>query len=231
MVESIIYIVDYVVQGVLVLLVVWYACSGWAKFDERIKTFRTWFAQNIEHLKGPIGTTIALVALGAAYSLGILANSFAYDLFQPAHEQIIHAAETNKRAEEVGSFWMAFFSPFARHRSGDDEAARARSLCTEIAWRNDKREVSQSALEPLTKQLRIHRGAAISSLAFALVSLMRLVIHQKRKLSAGCLVIGIIIYGLSMREWRDIEAQYHMDVRFGARTSSSPGLSECSFHQ
>lgn len=95
MIDSLIRIIDFVLQGVLVLFVVWYALHNIQWFrswkDKVYETFRTGilFGSDGQPAK-PIVTHIipetavlVAVAVGGSYALGVITNLAVYDLLQP----------------------------------------------------------------------------------------------------------------------------------------------------
>src|SRR2546423_12233972 len=107
-IDSFIRILDFVLQGALALLVVWYALSGFQRFKDWKKHAVTKltnptsalrsFITGAEHSKSGvivISTIFLAVVVSGTYALGVIVNAVAYDLLQPHHVELIQAVQEN----------------------------------------------------------------------------------------------------------------------------------------
>jgi hypothetical protein len=136
-VDSVVKVVDFVVQGLMFLFVVWYALHGikrFAGFDDR---FRESFGRFLPRDRrtepegaSPISgeasptpkmpdearrgswltdTVLLTLVIGGLYALGLITNEFSFLALEPAHESVILTVEQTKR-QHVFS-WSLLLSP------------------------------------------------------------------------------------------------------------------------
>lgn len=238
MIDSLILVVDFVVQGVLVFFVVWYALHDFRWFkswkDRLYGSFRAGILvssdgqpskPSVTHII-PETLVLVAVAVGGSYALGVITNLAIYDLLQPEHERIIKSVQDSYGLPEDNSRYLAPLSRLSRPTGHPDQAARKKSACQEINWITHKPEMEQMILEPIDKQLRISRGALLFSLLFAVVSFIKIFFRfGKRDKLWRSLILCIaasIVYLISIRTWAEAEARYHTFVRLGSQMSFSP---------
>ena len=239
-VDSIVRIADFVLQGVLFLAVVWYALHGIPSFDQ-------WFTDKRDRFLGLkrsspdsnstaafifTETALITVVVGGAYAIGLATNSLSLAIIEPAHEYIIQDVR-HGRTFNIPLSWRLVLSPVRRGVSRSEEIAYVESLCEELAWKGQRRELAQGELEPLVKQLRVLRGAMMCFLSLALVCFAKFCVQFARWLGGLHARSSrwwlLIIYSLcsfafyvgSMQAWTFVEADYHLSVYLGLRTTSS----------
>ena len=247
-IDALIRVVDFVLQGVLPLLVIWYAIGNFQWFKNWVKerksrlkdtdsTLGMIFSGSSESKSGSAlaSTVIVLVIVGGAYGLGVVLNALAFDLLQPEHERIINFVQSSGTNEFPDGFELKLLlSPFDRAfrpTSRAERIAHTKSFCLETMWATQKSDAMEGELAPIVKQLRIFRGALVCSLAFVFVSLAKAVFRLVRGrreqmqvlkwwLPLVYATVAFLLYTASIRSWADSEASYHILVRFGGEISS-----------
>jgi ketosteroid isomerase-like protein len=241
-IDSIVRIADFVLQGLLFLFVVWYALHGISSFDE-------WFKDKVDLFLGrkrnstDSNNTVAFVftetvmfavIIGGAYAIGLATNSLSFVVLEPPHEHIIKVVREDKTFDPFS--WPLVFSPIRRTVSHHEQAVHVRSLCEELAWKSEKRELAQAELEPLVKQLRVLRGAMVCFLTLTLVCFVKFCIqlvqrrrgsyHQSSRwwLPIVYTVLSFLFYIGCMQAWAFVEADYHLNVYLGLQTASAATL-------
>jgi hypothetical protein len=246
-IDALIRVVDFVLQGVLPLLVIWYAIGSLQWFKKWVKerkvrlkdadsTLALIFSGSSESKSGGAlaNTVVVLVMVGGAYGLGVVVNAFAFDLLQPQHERIIEQVQSTNSREFPDAFNLKLLlAPFDRaFRRTDpvERIAHTKAVCLEAMWATEKPDAMQGELDPIVKQLRIFRGALICSLAFVFVSVGKTIARLIRPRKAQTLAVrwwpplvyatvALLLYAVSIRSWADSEASYHMLARFGGQIS------------
>lgn len=177
LVDSIVRIFEFMVQGSLTLIVIAYVLV-WIHPLKRALFTHWGIAKSfmLEHLVDrPVFPKIeAALFLGAIYFLGVITNVFGYWLLQPAHKAIIDAVENRNHIIDTEKLFVLPLEHGWRAR--DDTtgfAAYQNYLQDEVKWRNLKLDAMRHALDPLLKQLRIVRGTAVFALTMALLALVR----------------------------------------------------------
>lgn len=249
-IDSVVRIVDFVFQGLILLLLVWYALHETKLFKRLFNRVLTAFPRN-----WITEAFLFTAVIGGSYALGLITNSVAFLALEPAHENVIKYTQATHNLH-VFSLRLTLspiesFALFARLNPPDqptlEEGQHVESLCEDIAWENRQHDVAQAALEPLVKQLRVLRGAMLYLFLFVLVSISKLVIRMVRFLFGWHLpprwplpllygTIACLLYLICMNAWAYVEADYHLTVYYGVRTatlktgetSPSPWNKECS---
>lgn len=113
-IDSLVQIVDFVVQGLMVLFVTWFTLRGTKWFDSLLERIRTWLVsekQNSDRTPKPTDalrdskasdnapspprnwlteTVLMTAVIGGSYALGLITNSVSFLALEPAHETLIN---------------------------------------------------------------------------------------------------------------------------------------------
>ena len=193
LVDSIVRLFEFIIQGVLTLFVVGYFLIWFHPLKDAV-------ADNVQiinryilhpHWEKPVpDTAIAVIFIGGLYFLGVITNVIGYRLLEPVHHRLILAvAQTAARqpkdsrgaekssAEADIPFWSTALLPL-RIYLGDQERIQGDITYTlylhdEALWRNCNLVAMKDALDPLIKQSRIIRGTVVCALAFCIIATLK----------------------------------------------------------
>ncbi|MDP9122729.1 MAG: hypothetical protein M3O15_15390 [Acidobacteriota bacterium] len=187
-VDTLLHLFEYIVQGVLTALVLGYVLV-WAhpvkdSVTRSIGTITRYLLYPHWQEKVP-SPAIAIILLGSAYFLGVISNVAGYWLLEPVHGRVIHsvAAATNPSSptfkgftpEADAPYWNTVLLPLRIGKAVDDFPAYRDHLREKVLWANCKLDAMQDALNPLLKQSRIIRGVAVCALTFSLIAILKAV--------------------------------------------------------
>jgi hypothetical protein len=172
-IDSVVRILDFVLQGLMLLLLLAYLLHDTRWFRNWIRMLASRFSK--DYGKSWFTETVLLVmAIGAMYALGLITNTGSYLAIQSAHESIIKTVqETHSLHVYSGSLLLSPWRGLGDVANGTfrwnpptvieshEELMHVRSLCEDIAWENQAHDVAKDVLDPLVKQLRVQRGAIV----------------------------------------------------------------------
>lgn len=193
-IDSVVRILDFVLQGLMLLLLLAYLLHDTAWFRNWARMLASRFSE--DHGQSWFTETVLLViAIGAMYSLGLITNSGSYLAIQSAHESIIETVqETHSLHVFSGSLLLSPWRGLRDVSSGifrnprrviesHQEVMHVRSLCEDIAWENQAHDVAKDALDPLVKQLRVQRGAIVFCSALMTVIALKILYKVLKMIS------------------------------------------------
>lgn len=189
LVDAIVRVVEFMVQGALALALVGYVLAWFHRIKEWVYehadnlTFFLFGPQWKRRVAEPphLYTPIAL-GLGALYLVGIVTNGVGYWLLAPAHDMVIEAAvpriESQHPSQVSASVLVQVVidrvtGGLLFHKSVPQHDSYEVYIEEEAKWRNSNLEAVKHTLDPLLKQDRVIRGSAVIALGFLVVTTLK----------------------------------------------------------
>jgi hypothetical protein len=189
LVDAIVRVVEFMVQGALALALVGYVFAWVHKIKE-------WVYEHADNLtffllgprwkrgltKPPHHYIPIALGLGALYLVGIVTNGVGYWLLAPAHDIVIEAAvpQTQGRSPSQASASELVKVVISRvtggylfHTRVTQHGGYEKYIEEEAKWRNANLEAVKHTLDPLLKQDRVIRGSAVIALGFLMVTTLK----------------------------------------------------------
>ena len=184
LVDAIVRVVEFMVQGALALALVGYVLAWFHKIKE-------WVYEHADNLtfflfgpewkrwvtKPPHHYTPMALGLGALYLVGIVTNGVGYWLLTPAHDRVIEAAVQNhsqvSASELVEVVINRVTAGLLFPKSVSQHYSYEAYIEEEAKWRNSNLEAVKHTLDPLLKQGRVIRGSAVIALGFLVVTTLK----------------------------------------------------------
>lgn len=182
LVDALVRVLEFVVQGALAILLVGFLLAWVHGFKESVyQHAREMTAYMLGDSAKTLGhpNAVVTILIGVLYIAGIITNSVGYWLLHPAHEIVIAAAVPDARSvaqpRTVSAISLVRVVT-ARVMFGSSPPPGPeylQYLVDEVEWRNRNLEAVKHALDPLLKQSRVIRGTAVISLGFFFVSIFK----------------------------------------------------------
>jgi hypothetical protein len=181
LVDAIVRVVEFMVQGALALALLGYLLA-W------IHPFKEWVYEHAHNLtsfllgskwkswvtKPPHNYIPIALGLGALYLVGIVTNGVGYWLLTPVHDIVIDAAVSNPSQVTASQLVEAVIDRVSAgvffHKNVPSNHSYDAYIEEEAKWRNSNLEAVKHTLDPLLKQDRVIRGSAVIALGFLVVT-------------------------------------------------------------
>lgn len=180
MVESLISIIEFLIQGSLAAAVALYLAAFFHPVPERLRKYftdlrSTLSGQNTE--TGSVNSLVVALALAALYFLGVVSNIVNYWALVPVHNLVIQEVhdEKFKRLGDAAFLKQAF--PLLLTRDNPSQKKYYEDyLAADATWRNTKLEALESILPNLKKYIRIIRGVVVASYVVFFIALLKSIV-------------------------------------------------------